>query len=124
MPYREPLPDGCPPDAASEVAAPLRVFRLVRTNPPTIHDFRSQRARKPHAAFRVDECRARGLSVFLLRRDARLALRLPNLRGHLLCELHLSVGTGHILHTGPRSHHTLWPFRNFDILSRCAVEAK
>ena len=122
--YREPLSEGCPPVTASSVPVPLRVFRLVRTNPPTHSDFRSQRAQKPNAAFSVDECRARGLSVFLLRRDARRALRLPNLRDHLLCEVNLPEGAGQLLHTGPRSHHTLWPFRNVDILSRCTVEAR
>lgn len=61
MSYREPLPQGCPPDAAVEISTAWQVFRLVRTNPPTDSDFRSQRAEKPLHRFRnVTECRPAG----------------------------------------------------------------
>ena len=123
MRYREPLPQGCPPDTAEEVSTAWRVFRLVRRNPPTDSDFRSQRAEKPSYRFRgVTECQVRGLSVFAARQDAERALRLPNLRGCLLCRVQLEAGAGHIQQTGRPSHHTWWPLAEFDILARCAME--
>ena len=123
MRYREPLPQGCPPDTAEEVSTAWRVFRLVRRNPPTDSDFRSQRAEKPSYRFRgVTECQVRGLSVFAARQDAERALRLPNLRGCLLCRVQLEAGAGHIQQTGRPSHHTWWPLAEFNILARCAME--
>lgn len=123
MRYREPLPQGCPPDAAEEVSTAWRVLRLVRTNPPTDRDFRSQRAEKPSHRFRnVTECQARGLSVFTTRKDAARALKLPRLRGRLLRRVQLEAGAGHIQQTNRPSHHTWWPLAGFDILTRCAVE--
>ena len=123
MRYREPLPDGCPPDAAEEISAAWSVFRLVRTNPPTNRDFQSQRAERPSTRFRgVSECQARGLSVFAVRRDAERASKLPNLRGRLLCRVWVEAGAGHIQQTGRPSHHTWWPLADFDILARCAME--
>ena len=121
MRYREPLPQGCPPDAAEEISTAWRVFRLVRTNPPTDRDFRSQRAERPAHGFRsVSECRARGLSVFAARQDAERALKLPGLRGRLLCGV--EAGAGHIQQTGRPSHHTWWPLADFNIPARCAME--
>ena len=59
MNYREPLPEGCPPDDAEEITAPRVVYRLVRNDPPTSYDFRSQRAESPRRVFRrVSECQA------------------------------------------------------------------
>ena len=61
MTYREPLPEDCPPDNAQEITAPRVVYRLVRSNPPTDDDFRSQREERPDQVFHdVTECRARG----------------------------------------------------------------
>ena len=123
MRYREPLPQGCPPDAAEEVSTMWRVFRLVRTNSPTDIDFRSQRAEKPSYRFcGVTECQVRGLSVFAARQDAERALRLPKLRRCLLCRVQLEAGAGHIQQTGRPSYHTWWPLAEFNILARCAME--
>ena len=122
--YRESLPPGCPPDEAWEITSSAAVFRLVRTHPPTADDFRSQRAEKPFQKFRgVTECRARGVSVFSRREDLQRALKLPALRGRLICRVQLGSGAGSIQQTGRRSHHTWWPLAEFDILSQCAVEA-
>ena len=49
MSYREPLPEGCPPDTAEEIFESRVFFRLVRTNPPTQVDFYSRRVEKPDA---------------------------------------------------------------------------
>ena len=123
MKYREPMPDGCPPNDAEEIATAWGVIRLVRTNPPTDDDFRSQRAEKPSHQFRgVTECQARGLSVYAARQDAERALKLPSLRGRLLCGVRLEAGAGHIQQTSRPSHHTWWPLADFDILARCAME--
>lgn len=123
MSYREPLPEECPPDGAEEIAAPREVFRLVRNSPPTVGDFLSQRAEKPDAVFQVSECQARGLSVFAERRDSERALKLPTLRGRLICRLRLEAGAGRIQQTGRRSHHTWWPLAAFDIMAHCVVES-
>jgi len=107
MSYREPLPEGCPPDAADEIAAPREVFRLARTDPPTLDDFQSQRAQKPTAVFRnVTECQARGLSVFADRKDCEKLLKLQHLRSRLLCAVTLEPGAGRIQQTFQPSHHT------------------
>jgi hypothetical protein len=123
MSYRETLPEGCPPDAAEEIAAPREVFRLVRNNPPVLDGFRSQRAEKPDAVFQVSECQARGLSVFAERLDSERALKLPTLRGRLICRLMLEAGAGRIQQTGRRSHHTWWPLAAFDLLAHGGVES-
>ena len=123
MRYREPLPEGCPPDDAEEISSAWGVIRLVRTNPPTDDDFRSQRAEKPSHQFRgVAECHAHGLSVFAARQDAERASKLPSLRGRLLCNVELEAGAGQIQQTGRPSHHTWWPLVDFNILARCAME--
>ena len=123
--YRESLPPDCPPDGAREITSSEAVFRLVRTDPPTADDFRSQRAEKPFHQFHgVNECRARGPSVFSRREEAsQQALKLPALRGRLVCRVQLESGAGRVQQTGQRFHHTWWPLAEFDILRRCAVEA-
>lgn len=124
MKYREPLPPGCPPDAAHEISTVWQVFRLVRTNPPIDHDFRSQRAEKPSYRFRgIAECRARGLSVLTARQDAERALRLPNLRWRLLCSARLEAGADRIQQIGRPSRHTWWPLVECNIRAQRAMEA-
>lgn len=123
MRYREPLPKGCPPAEAAEIQEPRSVFRLVRSDPPTSEDFRSQRKEKgPGVVFRVDECRARGLSVFGSRKSAAGARRFRPLRGRLICRVELAAGAGSIRQTGDPSHYTWWPLADFDILAASTVE--
>ena len=122
MSYRESLPAGCPPEVAEEIATQRDFFRLVRNDPPALDDFKSQRAEKPEAVFQVSECQARGLSVFAERRDSERALKLPTLRGRLICRLRLEAGAGRIQQTGRPSHYTWWPLAAFDILAHCGVE--
>ena len=43
MNHREPLPEDCPPGEAEEISVPFTVYRLVRNDPPTDDDFRSQK---------------------------------------------------------------------------------
>lgn len=124
MSYRELLPEGCPPEAAEEIGVPREVFRLARTNPPTLNDFRSHRAEKPDQVFLgVTECQARGLSVFAERRELEAkALKLQHLKNRFICRVELVAGAGRIQQTGPRSHHTWWPLAAFDILAHCVME--
>lgn len=123
MYYREPLPESCPPAEAEEIAKAREVYRLVRTNPPTLDDFRSQRAEKPDAVFsNVDECRARGLSVYANRADCEKTLKLSRFRRHQICKVTLNEGAGRIQQTFQPSHHTWWPLAGFDILAHCSGE--
>ena len=122
--YREPLPENCPPEEAAAISRRRIVFRLVRNNPPTDADFRSQRAENPGREFKgITECQVRGLSVFTERRDAVERLKRPNLKGMLVCRVVLDRGAGRIQHTAQRtSHHTWWPLADYHILSGCLVE--
>ena len=103
------------------IGSRLLVYRLVRTNPPTVDDFKSQRAEKPDAVFRTSECIARGLSVHTELADSEKARKLPRLRNELICRLSLETGAGRIQQTGQPSHHTWWPLATFDILRQCEV---
>ena len=124
MPYREPLPDDCPPDTAEEIDAPRVVYRLVRNNPPTNDDFRSQRAERPDRIFRdVTECQARGLSVFASRNVAEQLSTRGSLQRTAVCQVTLAPGAGRIQPTGRRSHHTWWPLADYDILANSQVVA-
>jgi hypothetical protein len=120
MPYREELPIQCPPEAAGEITVEREVYRVVKSIPAADDDFRSQRAKRPDAVFKdVSECLARGLSVFGERGDGEKALKLPGLRGGMLATVRLTAGAGRIQQTFRPSHHTWWPFADFDILAHC-----
>lgn len=123
MSYLEPLPEGCPPLEAAAIESPLAVFRLVKANPPTAQDFRSQRALKPGARFSVSECQARGLSVFTEKRDCANLLKLAHMRGGMIARVQLEAGAGRIQQTNTPSHHTWWPLAEFDILAHIEMEA-
>lgn len=119
--FRESLPEGCPPTEAEDITDTKVVFRLVRTDTPDDSDFRSKRAESPNNQFSVSECQARGLSVYSQVREARRQLKIPTLRGMLICQVTLDKGAGYILKTGRRSHFTWWPLADFDILDNCQV---
>lgn len=121
--YREALPDNCPPAMAEEVSEARVVYRLVRSNPPTTDDFRSQREEKPDTVFsNVDECLARGLSVYACRSDCDKPKKLPRFRKCFVCKVDLDIGAGRIQQTWQPSHHTWWPLADFDILQYCSME--
>ena len=117
MTYREPLPEGCPPDDAEEITAPRVVYRLVRNNPPTDDDFRSQRAERPASLFNVSECQARGVSVYANFHDVERQTRRPKLKGLAVCQVDLITRAGRIKKTGGTSHYTWWPYAGHDILA-------
>ena len=123
MTFRESLPAGCPPDEAGEIVETRIVYRLVRNNPPTEEDFRSQRASNPDRVFRnVNECQARGLSVRSGRRESIEYMKLRRFRSSLLCRVQLGGGAGYIQQTGEGTHHTWWPLASFDILANSSLE--
>ena len=101
MTYRELLPDNCPPDAAEEIDAPRVVYGLVRNNPSTDDDFRSELAERLDRIFRnITECQTRGRSV---RTDLNSAMELMGfrtMRGGMLCQVQLDHGAGRIMQTG------------------------
>ena len=122
MTYREPLPEDCPPDDAWEITGHRAVYRLVRNNPPTDDDFRSQRAENPHRVFhRVTECQSRGLSVFADQRDAERQTEISRLKELAVCRVDLFAGAGRIQKTGGSSHYTWWPYADYDILTNCRM---
>lgn len=123
MSYREALPEGCPPAEAEEVVSLRNVFRLVRSNPATLDDFRSQRAERPNAVFTVSECLARGLSVYAVRQHCEKPRKLPRFRYTLICTVSLDTGAGRLQQTFQPSHHSWWPLAEFDILAHCRIES-
>lgn len=124
MTFRELLPAGdCPPADAEEIVEPIEVYRLVRTDPPTDADFRSQRCEHPRTKYRgVTECRARGVSVYTDSADAAGKLALPQFKGRMVCRVTLDAGAGWIEPFGRDSHHTWWPLADFAITQNCVVE--
>ena len=121
--YREELPDDCPPADAIEITEELIAYRLVKSNPPTSEDFRSLRDLKPNRSFGdLPECQIRGLSVHFDKTDSENLLKLPNLQNCHLCRLKLNAGAGKIKQTNKLSHHTWWPFADYDILSNCLTQ--
>jgi hypothetical protein len=119
--YLEPLPSGCPPPEATEVAAEMVVYRLVRTDPATMSDFRSRRESSPNSTFRISECHARGVSVWSASDACRQAKKLPGFRRSLLCRVRLACGAGRVQQTFQPYHWTWWPYRGYDVLPRCEV---
>jgi hypothetical protein len=120
--YREALPADCPPEDSEEVVAVRMVYRIVRTAPAADDDFRSLQDLKPSCDYGSDSCMARGLSVFTDKIDCEQRLKLPSLRGRLVCAVTLRPGAGRLKQTRQPSHQTWWPLADFDILSNCETD--
>ena len=98
------------------------MYRLVRNNPPTDDDFRSQRAENLHRVFhRVTECQSRGLSVFADQRDAERQTEIPRLKELAVYRVDLFTGVGQIQKTGGSSHYSWWPYADYYILANCRM---
>ena len=70
----------------------------------------------------VDECQARGVSVFMNLEDVNKRRQRRNLRGTLICAVILDKGAERILQPNPKSSHcTWWPLAEYDILAKCWV---
>ena len=109
MAYREPLPPDCPPGDAAAVDAARIFYRLVWNDPPADSDFRSYRALEPDEDFGDDECRARGLSIYVNRRAVER-----------FCQVTLLPNAGPIKKTR-RHHYTWWPLAGFAILQHSRI---
>ena len=93
---------------------PVSFFRIVRTNPPTVEDFKSYIALglRPPPSLPSDQLRQwEGISVFATANQARRqARRFPQFGG-FIAELKIAAGSEvEVRRTNPRSHghHTIW----------------
>ena len=117
MGYRENLPKGCPPDAATYQTKKL--FRLIYSFPPDEMDFRPQWQERPdkREEWEEIECLAKGLSLFV---SPRVALQKAKARGMSqthVCEVNITLTSGPIEQTN-NVHYTWWPLRDCDILNQ------
>ncbi len=121
--FLEDLPEDCPPQDATPIATQLVVYRFTKSDPPTMEDFRSQRAEKPHAHFTASECVARGLSVFENLAKAKRKVKGSSLalKNRFACELTLAPGAGQISPASKDTHRTWWPLSEYPILDGCKV---
>lgn len=121
--YREELPEGCPPDDATDIVGETVVYRMLDSNPATDKDFDSWRTLNPDSECPdgVCECRARGVSVRNEEAASRRLQKLPKFKNCFIGKLTLDVGAGKIKKTGGRAHYDWWPFANYDILAVCEV---
>ena len=102
------FPPECPPADSQDLE--VTVFRLVRSLPPTIEDFKPVLVEYPHRNFSPDKlCMACGVSVFsklneiIDKRDAFKALRNRKIAKGLI-----SQGDGPLLLSSKDSHITWW----------------
>lgn len=126
LPYRDELPDGCPPSDALLINSETVVYRFLASPTPTEDDFTSHRVRWPDKVYSgVNECDVRGLSVFDTLDETRMAKGATRLMRRMVpCKVILREGAGAISPARPMdSHRTWWPFRHYPILDCCEVVA-
>ena len=103
MPFRENLPNDCPPPEAVEVDEPTPFFRLIDRFPPTDSNFDSvwkiQPGRRPNLG--KDECKAKGLSIYSSPAAAQEQTQHPTLKGKVPCQVTVTPGAP--------SHARAWP---------------
>ena len=134
--YRDPLPEGCPPDAA-EVIVERRILYHFTFDPIDLdNDFRSHWQKQPGAR-RItsrDECNARGLTMWDNLDVAKDELEKLQRRfkgrpsGAIwavrrICQVELGDGAGAILQTYKEHHWTWWPAAGY-IDDSDAIEAR
>ena len=126
--FREALPDGCPESMGSKINAPQVVYRIIETDPPTDHDFKSHRALNPYAIYRsLPECQVSGLSVTDSLQDARILRQERSARMDvemLILRIELDTGAGYFARKPSRkwkSHCVWWPYADFNVLSSGTV---
>jgi hypothetical protein len=117
--YCEQLPESCPPLNASDITDEIEVFRLVSAIPPSDEDFKSQRALKPNGRFSFSECDARGISVWVDAGKAIEQKRYPKFKNSIVCRVRLHNGAGRIIQCNHSAHRTWWPYKGYEILTRC-----
>jgi hypothetical protein len=104
----EDLPKNCPPnDAFSPEELPL--YRLIRSFPPTMEDFRPN----PHC--NISECINKSVSLFSRIENALELKKLPRHKDKLIARVILLNKDGLIKHTFSNpSHYSWWITRDFN----------
>lgn len=122
--FLERLPDkNCPPEyEAHQVKEEMYVFRLVKTNPPTVKDFRAASNNQPLKE-NAESCRDKAISVFYgndgLKKCKGLRL-LPSHKGELLCKVVLNKNAGYV-RTIKLPHIDWWLYKDFKVLEFCEM---
>ena len=121
--FREDLPDQCPP-AGAIAPDDMEVFRVIRSDQPSVGDFDSQ-ARLGTVSLEGREaefvCRAFACSVFSQIAGARKLTKLPKFKSHkFIARLRLTPDAGSV-HNSSGYHWDWWISSSWDTLS-CVVE--
>jgi hypothetical protein len=119
--FAEPLPRQCPPGNATRLSATTEFYRVAKSSPVSESDFRSVRWLYPDRKV-PDECIASGVSIFQRKNDIERILKLGRFKKGRVVKIALGPNAGLLLGTpgdNANSHHTWWPFEDFDILSCC-----
>lgn len=118
--FAETLPEGCPPNQASEPQR-MEVFRLLQTGTPQASDFDSHAARWPERF--GTECKHYAVSVFTARESLARLLGMPVHAGKKIARLLLTSASGRVQQTGrDLHHHSWWRYESFDAVTACEVE--
>lgn len=120
------LPVDCPPATAKWHAGP--VYRLVKSSPPTLDDFRTYFVLYPGRKWSQKElCPSYGLSIRLdleiaTSELARFRARLKGATWHVAAAI-LDSKDGPIDQTfSEKAHYTWWPRDGFDFLTAFSVQ--
>jgi hypothetical protein len=104
------LPDGCPPKDAKPASGVM--YRFVKQDPPTPHDFLSWRELYPGKPCPqgTTECSACGVSIFAVKDElAQLPKRVPKFRKQKIALGNLNPNLGVVMGHKNTSHHDWWP---------------
>lgn len=115
--WLEELPDDCPPkDARIDYAG--HFFRIVKTYPPTMDDFKSQRALYPTKVFKGNPpaCQTRACSVFSRKKVCEnTRKRYPLFKNRHIVSFVFNPNLGCCKQTGPNEHYSWWISANFNV---------
>ncbi len=119
--WAEPLPGGCPSQAASN-ANGQTLYRFVETNPPTAKDFWSNVKKGKPIPVGVSQCAALSVSMMKTLERARLRQKTAYWKKHLIAAVTLPVGSGAVYY-GQKDHVDWWPCGAFDPVAVSVVVA-
>lgn len=117
-PWKEELPDNCPPESAFSPGGVV-FYRLVETYPPSEVDFQSTRRRSPNRKM-ADECTMRACSVFSTYESCERAKKVIKIKNLLIIKLILPPESGVIQQTfSDPNHYSWWIRKGFNPLAYC-----
>lgn len=117
--WAEVLPPGCPPEDAYEPDN-LKLYRLVKGNPPTESDFHSAKLINPIRFLRnSDECHARSTSLFGSPEGCERQKKYSPLKNCIVAEIILPRESGLIEPTYGNGHYSWWRSRTFNPVDYC-----